>query len=156
MPVEQEADMRVVSGKNFCAVEVGEFAQLGNYKLEVPALKRSVNGKLFLKQFAGFTGMQMSMTKLPPGVSVPFYHAHKQNEEAYIFTGGKGQMQIDGEVFDVAEGTVVRVSPKGYRVVRNNSDADLYYICVQAKDGSLEQETMEDGIRSDDPVNWPS
>jgi mannose-6-phosphate isomerase-like protein (cupin superfamily) len=155
MPVKQDADLRATTGTNFCSVDVGEFSHLDSYKLEVPALNRTVNGKLFLKQFLGFTGMQISMNKLPAGRSVPFYHAHKENEEAYIFTGGKGQMQIDGQTFDVREGSIVRVSPNGMRSIRNNSSDDLYYICVQAKNGSLNVETMEDGVRSDSPVTWP-
>jgi len=155
MPVKQEAELRAINGTNFCAVEVGEFSHLDTYKLEVPALNRTVNGKLFLKQFIGFTGMQISMNKVPAGRSVPFYHAHKENEEAYIFTGGKGQMQIDGQTFDVQEGSIVRVSPSGMRTIRNNSADDLYYICVQAKNNSLAQDTMDDGIRSETPVTWP-
>lgn len=100
--------------------------------------------------------MQISMNKLPAGAAVPFYHQHKENEEAYIFIGGKGQMQIDGDTFDVEEGAIVRVSPNGSRSLRNNSNADLYYICVQARDGSLNLETFEDGIKSDKPVEWPN
>ena len=154
MPVVQDADLRAISGTNFCAVHAGKFSTLDTYKLEMPSIKRTVSGKLFVKQFLGLTGMQISMNKLPAGISIPFYHAHKENEEAYIFTGGQGQMQVDGKTFDVQEGTIVRVSPGGMRTIRNNSSADLYYNCIQAKDGSLNQETMDDGIRSESPVAW--
>jgi mannose-6-phosphate isomerase-like protein (cupin superfamily) len=64
-------------------------------------------------------------------------------------------MQIDGQTFDVQEGSIVRVSPDGSRTIRNNSSADLYFICVQAKNGSVNCETFEDGIRSDSTVTWP-
>lgn len=154
MPVTQTADIRTRSGENFRVAQTGALSELNSYKLELPALNRTVNGKLFVKQFLGLTGMQISMNKLPAGAAVPFYHQHKENEEAYIFIGGKGQMQIDGDTFDVEEGTIVRVSPNGSRTLRNNSNSDLYYICVQAKDGSLNLETFEDGIKSDKPVVW--
>jgi mannose-6-phosphate isomerase-like protein (cupin superfamily) len=156
MPVTQVADVKTINGTDFCAAHTGSLDQLHTYKLELPSLKRTVSGKLFIKQFLGLTGMQISMNKLPAGVSVPFYHQHHANEEAYIFIGGHGQMQIDGQTFDVEEGTIVRVSPNGSRTIRNNSSADLYYICIQAKAGSLDAETFEDGIRSDSPVTWPN
>lgn len=155
MPITQEANLHTVSGNNFTAVDAGDFAQLDNYKFEHPALKRTVSGKLFAKQFLGLTGMEISMNKFPPGAAIPFYHAHKSNEEVYIFVGGRGQMQVDGQTFDVREGTVVRVSPEGMRTIRNNSSADLFYICIQAKNGSLGNYTTEDGIRGDKPVSWP-
>ncbi len=153
MPVQQDADIRALNGTNFCAVNVGKLSNLDTYKLDLP--NRTVSGKLFIKQFLGFTGMQISLNKLPAGISVPFYHAHKENEEAYVFIGGEGQMQIDGNTFDVSEGSIVRVSPAGMRTIRNNSSKELYYLCIQAKDGSLNLETLEDGIRSDSKVTWP-
>ena len=156
MPVTQTADIKTTSGENFQAVQTGPLTELNNYKLEIPGLKRTATGKLFLKEFLGLTSMQISMNKLPAGASVPFYHQHKENEEAYIFIGGKGQMQIDGETFDVEEGSIVRISPNGSRTVRNNSTDDLYFLCVQAKDGSLNQETFEDGVRGEKQVEWPN
>ncbi len=86
---------------------------------------------------------------------MPFYHAHKENEETYIIVGGAGQMQVDGEVFDVKEGSIVRVSTPGMRAIRNTSNEPLYYICVQAREGSLNIDTVEDGIPGDKPVMWP-
>ncbi|MBX9666301.1 MAG: hypothetical protein K2X93_01730 [Candidatus Obscuribacterales bacterium] len=57
------------------------------------------NGKLFLKDHLGLTGMQVSLNLFPAGASMPFYH--QQNEELYIFTRGEGQIQLDNETFDV-------------------------------------------------------
>lgn len=153
--ITQTADVDVKTGKNFSAVSLGPLAQLDQYKLEVPALKREVRGKLFIKEMLAFTGMQVSFNKLPAGISVPFYHQHKENEEAYIFVGGEGQMQVDGETFPVKEGTIVRVSTEGSRCLRNNSSEPLYYLCVQARQDSLNIDTFEDGVRGDAPVSWP-
>ncbi len=155
MPVNQTANINSLNGPNFSVVHTGPFSQLDSYKLEVPGLKRTVSGKLFVKQFLGLTGMQISMNKLPAGVAVPFYHQHRENEEAYLITGGSGQMQIDGKTFDVTEGSIVRISPEGSRTIRNNSTEDLFFICIQAKNGSLNLETFEDSIRSDSSVSWP-
>jgi mannose-6-phosphate isomerase-like protein (cupin superfamily) len=121
----------------------------------VPRRQRTVSGKLFIKELLAFTGMQISMNKLPAGVSVPFYHQHKENEEAYIFVKGRGQMQVDDETFDVEEGSIVRVGTKGSRTLRNNSSEFLYYICVQAKENSLNIDTFEDGLPGEKKVTWP-
>jgi len=155
MAMIQDAKLRTEKGANFTAVHAGPYAQLDNYKLEVPALNRTVNGKLFIKDFLALTGMQISMNKVPAGVAVPFTHQHKENEEAYIFIKGRGQMQVDGQVFDVEEGSVVRVATKGSRCIRNNSKEDLQYLCIQAKENSLHIDTFEDGIRGETAPVWP-
>lgn len=144
----------VQQGSNFSAVNVGPFAKLDEYKLEHPLRPRPVSGKLFIKEFLGLTSMQVSMNKLPAGVEVPFYHQHKENEELYIFVKGKGQMQIDGQIIDVQEGSLVRITPGGTRTWRNNSNEDLYYIVLQAKEGSLRQDTFDDGVPVEKQVSW--
>ena len=142
-------------GKNYSSFAAGKLSDLLEYTLDHPRLGRTVKGKLFLNEILEFTGMQVSLNKLPAGVSVPFYHKHKENEELYIFTGGKGQIWIDGDIIDVAEGTCVRIAPEGDRVWRNNSSEDLYYIVIQARNNSLSQHTFEDGLPSERPVVWP-
>src|ERR1700722_9028776 len=101
------------TGKNFAAVNVGKFENLDDYEFQHPRIGKPKPGKLFLKELLGLTGMQISLNKLGPGKSVPFYHSHKQNEELYIFTKGSGQMQIDGEVVDVSEGSIVKIATEG-------------------------------------------
>lgn len=46
------------------------------------------------------------------------------------FIKGSGRFQVDGDVIDVREGTVIRVAPEGTRAWRNNSSEDLYYIVL--------------------------
>jgi mannose-6-phosphate isomerase-like protein (cupin superfamily) len=156
MAIQQDADVKIVNGTNFSAVHAGPLSQLDNYTLEVPALNRTVKGKLFIKDFLGLTGMQISMNKFPAGFSSPYCHQHKANEEVYIFIKGRGQMQVDGQTIDVEEGSIVRVATGGARSLRNTSDGELQYICIQAKENSLEADTFEDGIRLDKPVEWPN
>jgi mannose-6-phosphate isomerase-like protein (cupin superfamily) len=146
--------IRKVQGRNFTAAYTGRASDLHQYAVEHPRLNRRVVGKLFLKDHLNLTSMQVSLNKLRPGAAVPFYHAHKNNEELYIFTGGSGQMQIDDQLIDVQEGTVIRIAPAGWRTWRNNSCEDLYYIVLQAKDGSLDNDTFDDGIPSEKPVTW--
>lgn len=46
---------------------------------------------------------------------MPFFHSHKTNEENYIILSGVGKFQVNDDVFDIAEGSVVRVSPGCFR-----------------------------------------
>lgn len=142
------------SGNNYDLIQAGKFDDLFQYNLEHPLRSKPIYGKLFLKDHLNLTGMQVSLNKLPAKTEVPFYHKHKENEELYIFVGGKGQIQIDGDSIDVKEGTCVRISPAGERTWRNNSDSDLFYIVIQAKDGSLGADTFDDGIPGERPVSW--
>lgn len=137
-----------MNGKNFSVVEVGSFSGLLNMS------KDPSPGKYFLKDRLGLTGMEVSLNQLPEGGSIPFYHTHRENEELYIFTGGRGQFQVDGQIFDVKEGTVIRVSPEGERTLRNNGTGDLYFIVIQARAGSLRQWVETDGVILDRPVTW--
>lgn len=141
-------------GKNFHAVHAGKFADLFQYELKHPLRPAPIYGKLFLKDHLNLSSVQVSLNKLPAGAEVPFYHKHKENEELYIFVGGKGQIQIDGETIDVQEGSCVRISPDGERTWRNNSKEDLYYIVIQGKEGSLRIDTFDDGIPGQRPVQW--
>jgi mannose-6-phosphate isomerase-like protein (cupin superfamily) len=100
------------------------------------------------------TGAEISFNKLPAGASVPFLHSHKLNEEVYIFLGGKGSFQVDGEEFEIGEGSVVRVDPAGKRCIKAAEGEDLRYMCVQAASGSLAQFTMTDGVLHEGEPVW--
>lgn len=142
-------------GPNFTAIDLGPLAQLDQYKFKHPALPRETDGKLFLHQLLGLTSSEISMNKLPPRTSMPFYHKHQLNEEIYIFLKGEGEFQIDGKVFQVREGTVVRVAQEGERCWRNTSDTDdLSYIVVQARAGTYEGDTVADGVGVQKRVSW--
>jgi len=156
IPIEQEVNVQTHSGTNFSAVHTGRFDDLNNCKLKHPKFKRTVNGKMFLRELLGATGMQISINSLAGRVSVPFTHKHRQNEEIYLFVKGKGQMQVDDETIDVEEGSVVRISTDGARCLRNTLDEPLQFICVQAKENSLDQDTFDDGIAGETAPAWPS
>lgn len=102
------------------------------------------DGKQFVKDATGSTSCEISFGTLPSGVAVPFFHSHKGNEENYIIISGKGKFQVNDEVFDVAEGSVIRVSTNCDRNLKCTSTEPMCYICIQAKEGSLEGYTMTD------------
>ncbi len=139
--------------KNFSVFASGTFGDWAKAELKLPD-GRSVLGKRFLKDIIGSTGCEISLNALPAGKSVPFFHAHKENEEVYIFLGGEGEMQVDGEIVPVREGSVVRIAPDGLRCMRNTGGEDLLSIVIQVREGSLRQRNREDGIIPEAPVSW--
>jgi len=101
-------------------------------------------GKVFVKDDLKETSCEISFGVLEPGQAVPFFHSHKQNEENYIVISGEGKFQVDNDVFAISEGSVVRVATNSNRNMKNTGKANLVYICIQAKEGSLEGYTMTD------------
>ena len=61
---------------------------------------------------------------------------------------------MDGEHVDVAEGSVLRISPAGARAWRNDSDAPLYFLCIQYRADSVIQGGTQDGQRVDGKPVW--
>ena len=102
------------------------------------------DGKLFLKDAIGATSCEISFGALPSGVAVPFFHSHKEDEEIYVIISGEGRFQVDNDVFDIAEGSVVRVSTGCDRNLKCTSATPMTYICIQAKEKSLNFCTMTD------------
>lgn len=149
--------LEVVKEKNFSSAQAGGFTELHHHQFHHPLGKgRGWPGKLFLKEALELTGMEVSLNKLPPGQSVPFYHQHREHEELYVFLRGCGQFQVDDKVIEVREGSVIRVAPQGVRTWRNTSDEDLYYIVIQARAGSIGVNDIEDSIVLPRKVEWPA
>jgi len=101
-------------------------------------------GKQFVKDATGATSCEISFGTLPTGASVPFFHSHKTNEENYVILSGKGRFQVDDEAFDISEGSVIRVATNCDRNIKCTSEVPMTYICIQAKEGSLDNYTMTD------------
>ncbi len=110
--------------------------------------------RVMLKDTLSLTGAEISANRMEAGKCSPFAHAHKRNEEIYLFTEGKGTFWLDGEVIPVREGSAVRVSPATFRCLKADDNESLTYFCVQVDEGSLVQSTRDDGIRSDTKPEW--
>lgn len=144
-------------GQNFAVAHLGAFSDLHQYRFGAVQLPFEIEGKVFLKQLLQLTSSEISLNTLPPQASIPFYHKHRLNEEIYLFIQGRGDFQVDGRIFAVQQGSVVRVDPNGERCIRNCSDSEnLAWIVVQAKAGSDPDHTIEDGVGVAKPVTWDS
>jgi mannose-6-phosphate isomerase-like protein (cupin superfamily) len=111
-------------------------------------------GRVTLHKELALTGSEISINELPPGVSVPFVHSHKRNEEVYIVVKGKGRFYVDGDEFDVAEGSVIRIDPAGQRCITADSNSPIRYICIQTEAKSLVQFTESDGVILEAKPSW--
>lgn len=134
------------SGNNFSFTDLGPFTNIGQHFFEHPKLAKKVAGKKFLREELDLTSMEVSINKLSSGDSMPFTHKHSENEELYLFLKGKGEFCVDGEWFDVQEGSAVRVSPDGARTWRSSKTDELIFIVIQAKAGTMSGSTIEDGL----------
>ena len=94
----------------------------------------------------GLTGAEISVNTLNAGASVPFVHAHKENEEIYFILSGSGKAIIDGEEVALKEGDWIRIAPAGKRQFFAAADSAMSYICIQVKANSLEEYTAADAI----------
>lgn len=108
-------------------------------------------GKQFIKDATGATSCEISFGSLPTGATVPFFHCHKANEENYIILSGAGKFQVNDDVFDIAEGSVIRVATNCDRNLKCTSAEPMAYICIQAVEGSLGGYTMTDAEITERP-----
>ena len=143
----------IETGANFSAVNFGRLADIKDYVLELgPEIR--IPGKVFGGQAVGATGGEFSFQVFAPGQETGFLHTHKNHEELYFFLKGNGKFQVDGDVFPVGEGTVVRVAPDGRRSVRNAGTEPLVMLCVQYRGNTFTADDATDGNILAEPLKW--
>lgn len=150
-------DCTTQQGENYTVANIGSFEQLPGYRYAVPTPRGEfvVEGKVFMNQLLGLTSCEISLNQLPPDAGIPFLHCHKQNEEVYLIIQGKGEFQVDGEVFDIAQGSTVRVGTAGARSLRNTSPTEpLVWAVVQATEGGYNSPEIGDGKKVPGAVVW--
>ena len=82
-----------------------------------------------VKDNCALVNLVLSSTDLNPGKSTSG-HSHAGHEEVYNFVKGTGEMKIDEKVFSVSEGDVVLIEDGQFHQVINNSEDNLYFVCV--------------------------
>lgn len=144
---------KIAAAENFNAVEIGKLSELGDYVLTLgPEIR--IPGKVFGGAAVQATGGEFSFQVFQPGSETGFLHTHKTHEELYFFLSGSGEFQVDGQIFPVTEGSVVRVAPAGRRSVRNNGTVPLVMLCVQYRGATFTAEDAADGDILNQPVSW--
>lgn len=121
---------------SYKSIELGKINEIVNFD----------NGKVFLHDKLELTSCEISINCVAKGFKLPFHHKHIENEEIYIFLKGEGLFTVDEEELKIREGSVIKVSPESSRTLENTGNEELQFICVQAKQDSLKQFGMKDGI----------
>ena len=145
----------IKSGKNYAAVNVGKMNEIIEHELPMGP-DFTLKGKVFAGQAVGTTGSELSFQTLVPGQDSGFLHTHKSHEELYIILKGEGHYQVDGEVFPVSEGAIIRVSPEGKRALKNTGNDNLTMLCIQYKANSFTEadSPMTDGEILQEKLTW--
>ena len=136
----------IQEGAHFSAVTVGPMERLGEYVLTFGAMK--IPGKVFVGSALHATGAELSFERMQPGATKGFLHTHKTHEELYMVIQGAGEFQVDGTIFAIGEGSVVRVAPEGRRSIRNTGSVPMVVLCVQYKADTFEPSDASDGVLS--------
>lgn len=145
----------IKSGKNFTAVEVGKWSEIKDYELHLGP-DMTIPGKVFVGSALGATGSELSFQSLVPGQDSGFLHTHKTHEELYFILKGKGEYQVDSEVFPIGEGSIIRVAPEGKRALKNTGDGEMIMLCIQYKADSFAKDDTPagDGVILEEALKW--
>lgn len=144
---------KVKEGANFTATTIGSLDGLGDF-MYIHPMGIEVPGKVFVGDALQCTGTEVSFQVMPTGQGVAFLHTHKENEELYIVLKGSGEYQVDGNIFPIAEGSLVRVSPQGKRTWRNTGTEPMVMMVIQSKQGSLKNLGIADGAIVKEELKW--
>lgn len=105
-------------------------AKAGYTKLYFP-LDR-VKEKEFLSRPMGCTGVGFSFVRYKPGEGAGYVHRHRVQEEVFLVVKGTGAILLDGRRHALPEGTIVRVGPRVYRAIGNDSRRDAVFMILGA------------------------
>ena len=87
------------------------------------------DNRYVVKDNSALKNLIVSSTDLKPWKSTSG-HSHAGQEEVYNFVKGSGQMKVDEDVFPVTEGDVILIEDGKFHQVINNSEENLYFVCV--------------------------
>jgi mannose-6-phosphate isomerase-like protein (cupin superfamily) len=146
----------IVRGSSFTCFHAGPKEGWTQFRLEPPDVPVPAKGKLFLRDLLSMAGLEISLNVVAPGKGIPFLHRHRENDEVYVVVGGRGQFLVDSECIEVEEGSVLRLGTAAARAWRNNSEAPLYFLCIQFRADSVIKGGSSDGQKVDGKLAWPS
>ena len=96
----------------------------------------------------GASDIGVSLFQYAPDVRASTGHRHREQEEAYLVISGSGQILLDGEVSELRQWDLVRVSPDVVRAFASGPDG-LEIVAVGGP-------KPEGGDGEAAPVDWPS
>ena len=96
-----------------------------------------------MKQAEGFT---FNVVTLEPGNTVKPAHSHKNNEELIYIVSGAGEVNIDGEVYEVSAGSAVLFSKGSVHMLRNSGSEDMKVACFFTPPATLNDYSFHEEI----------
>ena len=102
----------------------------GYSKMILPLDK--IKEKEFLSRPLGCKGVGFSFVRYKPGEGATYVHRHRAQEEVFITLKGAGSIILDGKRIAMPEGTIIRVGPKVYRALGNDSKRDVLFMILGA------------------------
>lgn len=102
----------------------------GYSKALVPLNK--VKEKIFLSGSMECKGVGFSFVRYKAGEGAVYVHRHKAQEEVFIALKGDGTIILNGQRIKMPEGTIVRVAPKVWRALGNDSKRDVIFMILGA------------------------
>src|SRR6201993_753676 len=119
---------RHVQMKRVVKYDKGDFMAASYSKMLLPLSK--VKEKEFLSRPMGCKAVGFSFVRYKPGEGATYVHRHRVQEEVFIALKGTGTIILDRKRIAMPEGTVVRVGPKVYRALGNDSKKDVIYMIL--------------------------
>jgi mannose-6-phosphate isomerase-like protein (cupin superfamily) len=87
--------------------------------------------ELMHPEVQGNSNQSLAEATIAPGTATTL-HRHHISEEIYHFTGGKGQMTLGDETFEVARGDTVCLPPGTLHRLKNTGKEPLTVLCCCA------------------------
>lgn len=134
--------------ENYTVSNIGTFDEIVKYDFYHKAINATIPGKVFLGKDLDLTSMEISFQTLSAGKEIPINHRHVENEEVYIVLKGIGKFILDGEEYEISEGSIIKVGPAVSRRWLNEGNEDLLMLCIQGKSESLNKFYGDDGFIS--------
>ena len=92
----------------------------------------NVKEKEFMSRPMGCKAVGFSFVRCKPGEGATYVHRHKVQEEVFIALKGDGTIILDGKRIKMPEGTIVRVGPRVWRALGNDSRRDVVFMVIGA------------------------
>jgi mannose-6-phosphate isomerase-like protein (cupin superfamily) len=73
----------------------------------------------------------VDLTVVPPGSTIGVHTHSPHDEEFYVVISGSGEMYLDGRIFSVGSGDVIRNRPGGTHGLRNVGEEDVRLVVIQ-------------------------
>ncbi len=121
--------------------------------LNLMEVKNSLEGRVeglegrFGRGPMGARDIGVSHWRYAPDFRSPIGHKHREQEEAYLVISGSGQILLDGDVSDLRQWDLVRVSPEVVRAFAAGSEG-MEIVAVGGP-------KPEGGDGEPGPVTWP-